>query len=111
MPKKNNATEEKKNEGFKEFSGKFNGIAMSGKVWPGKSGKITRSFMHLTLMEGFSITANFVETPNNYFVSFPQYEIEKDGKKEYKSYVYIPKDSEMAKAIDELSECIYNLLK
>lgn len=111
MPKKNNATEEKKEESFKEFSGKFNGIEMSGKVWPGKKDKITRSYMHLTLMEGFSINATFVETSNNYFITFPQYTVEKDGKKEYKSYVYIPKDSDMAKAIDELAETIYNLIK
>lgn len=103
--KAENKKEEKK---FLEFGGEFNGLKLSGRVYPGEENKgITRSFMYLNCNYGFNIQCHFVETKNNYFVAFPQYQ-QKD--ESYKSYVYIEKDSVWADALDKLAEEIYNML-
>ena len=106
MGKKKNASAAKE-EGFKEFSFE-SGMKVSGRLYPGKESKgITRSFMYLDMGYGFTIQCYFVETKDNYFIAFPQYETEKDGKKSYKSYVYVEKESVWAECLDKLADYIY----
>lgn len=103
--KTNTKTEEEK---FKEFTFE-SGMKVSGRIYPGEEKKgISRSFMYLNMGYGFTIQCYFVETKDNYFISFPQYETEKDGKKSYKSYVYVEKDSVWAECLDKLSDHIYH---
>lgn len=101
-------TTTKTEEKFKEFS--FDdAMKVSGRIYPGKENKgITRSFMYLDMGYGFTIQCHFVETKDNYFIAFPQYEIEKDGKKSYKSYVFVEKDSVWDNVLDKLSDYIYH---
>lgn len=108
MPKKENKTEEKKVE-FLEFDSEFKGIKLTGRIYPTKDAgkKIEKNFMTLKVNDLLSITCEFVETSNNYFVSMPQY---KSGDK-YKSWVYIEKDSEMSAALEDLSSKLFELKK
>ena len=102
------AENEKEEKKFLEFDGYFGGLKLSGRVYPGEEKKgITRSFMYLNCNYGFTIQCHFVETKNNYFVAFPQYQ-QKD--ESYKSYVYIEKDSLWSEVLDKLAEKIYELL-
>lgn len=95
-------TEEKK---FFEIEGEFQGLKLSARVYPVKEDKgVKRSFMYLNLGYGFNVQASFVETKNAYFIAFPQY---KTGDN-YKSYIFVEKDSLYAKALDELADEIYN---
>ncbi len=107
MAQKKNAnkkTEEKKTNGYEEWTGTYYGLELNVRMYRPKENKgIKRTFLYITHM-GFCIQASFVETSNNYFISFPQYKTD-DNK--YKSYVFIEKESFWAKALDELAEEIY----
>lgn len=95
----------KKENNFKEFNAKFADIPLSGRIYEAKENKgIKRSFMYLNIGGGFTIQCHFVETKNNYFIAFPQYE----SNGSYKSYVFIEKDSKFDKAFDALADWIYN---
>lgn len=110
MPAKKNAkkTTKKEEKNFLEFSGEYNGLKLSGRVYPGEEKKgIKRSFMYLDCNYGFTIQCHFVETKNNYFVAFPQYQTKDEN---YKSYVFIEKESVWAEALDALAEELYTLL-
>ena len=105
--KKNAKKVEKKEEGFKEFKGNFNGLDLKGRIYPAKENKgIKRSFMYLDCNYGFTIQCHFVETKNNYFIAFPQYQKKDES---YVSYVYIEKDSIWAGALEDLAETLYTM--
>lgn len=108
MPKKENKTEEKKVE-FLEFDSEFKGIKLTGRIYPTRDAgkKIERNSMTLNVNGLLSITCEFVETSNNYFVSMPQY---KSGDK-YKSWVFVAKDTDMADALEDLSYKLFELKK
>lgn len=111
MKKNEKKTDEKKatNE-FKQFSGKYGNpaIEMSGRIYPAKEKNgIKRSFMYLEFASGFQIQATFVETSDNYFISFPQYETNDS----YKSYVWVKKDSDFSNALDDLSDDLFHHYK
>lgn len=105
--KKNQEVKEEKNS-FEVIDGEYAGMKLKGRLYPAKENKgIKRAFMYLEIVPGFNIQCHYVETSNNYFIAFPQYE--KDGS--YKSYVYVEKDSDIQKALDALADAIYNVNK
>ena len=109
MPKKNEEKKEEVKKEFLEFESEFKGIKLSGRIYPTKDAgkKIERNFMTLKVNDLLSISCEFVETSNNYFVSMPQY---KSGDK-YKSWVYVTKDTDMADALEDLSSKLFELKK
>ena len=105
MATKGKKSKKQESNGYKEFNASFAGIPLSGRIYPAKENKgIKRSFMYLNIGGGFTIQAHFVETKNNYFIAFPQYETDNG----YKSYVFVEKDSKFDKAFDALADYIYN---
>lgn len=112
MPKKTskeNKTEEKRFEEFKLTTSQ--GFTFAGRLYKEPSGdKVKKYFMNLQIMEDFSISCHLVDTPNTYFIAFPQYEVKNGKETNYKSYVYVTKDSKLSAALDELSDLIYNTL-
>lgn len=113
MPSKKTTETKEAKKDFLEFATKFEKdgrqIMLSGRIYPSKDskGKIERNFMTLKVEDLLSITCEFVETSNSYFVAMPQY---KSGDK-YKSYVYIEKDSFLSNALEDLSEKLFELKK
>lgn len=105
--KKEAAAEVEKN--YKEFKQTLEGIGFSGRFYPdnSKDAKIRRHFVNLEFAEGFSIKCHLVETKDNYFFSFPQYSVEKNGKTEFKNYCYVEKESIFNDALDKLSDYLY----
>ena len=105
--KKNQEVKEEKNS-FETIDGEYAGMKLKGRVYPAKENKgIKRSFMYLEIIPGFTIQCHYVETSNNYFIAFPQYQ----SGESYKSYVFVEKDSEIQKALDALADAIYNVNK
>ena len=105
--KKNQEVKEEKNS-FEVIDGEYAGMKLKGRVYPAKENKgIKRAFMYLELIPGFTIQCHYVETSNNYFIAFPQYQ----SGESYKSYVFVEKDSEIQKALDALADAIYNVNK
>lgn len=107
---KDTKKEEKKVE-FLEFEHEFKDgermVKFSGRLYPTKGEKIERNFLSLNVGNLMTISCDFVETSNNYFVAMPQY---KSGDK-YKSYVYVEKDSFFASALEDLSKVLFELKK
>lgn len=120
MPAKKEVKPVKENSEKKylEFNDKFGDgnqlkINLSGRIYPAKENNgIKRSYVSLNVDGLFDISnCSFVETSNNYFLAFPQQTIEKDGKKEYKPYIYVAKDSFFASCLDQLCEVLLELSK
>ena len=116
MPAKKKTEETKTNEfAFIDFNDQFGNddlkINLSGRLYPPKENKgIKRSYLSLTVNGLLTISGcYFVETSNNYFVTFPQYTVEKDGKKEYKSYIYVGKDTFFSECLEQLAEVLIAL--
>lgn len=113
MPSKNTkeAKKEEKKIEFLEFEHEFKDggkmIKLSGRMYPTKGDKIEKNFLTLKVANLMSISCDFVETSNNYFVAMPQY---KSGNK-YKSYIYVEKDSFFAAALEDLSKVLFELKK
>ena len=113
MPSKNTkeVKKEEKKVDFLEFEHKFKDgekmIKLSGRMYPTKGDQIERNFLTLDVANLMSISCEFVETSNNYFVAMPSY---KSGDK-YKSYVYVEKDSFFAAALEDLSKVLFELKK
>lgn len=110
MPIKNN--KEAKKVEFLEFEHEFKDgermIKLSGRMYPTKDGaRIEKNFLTLKVANLMSISCDFVETSNNYFIAMPQY---KSGDK-YKSYIYVEKDSFFAAALEDLSKVLFELKK
>ena len=105
--KKNQEVKEEKNS-FEELNGTYAGMTLKGRLYQAKENKgIKRAFMYLEIVPGFTIQCHYVETSNNYFIAFPQYE----SNGSYKSYVFVEKDSDIQKALDALADAIYNANK
>lgn len=113
--KKEEVKEAKKELTFQEFNEQFGNdelkINLSGRIYPPKENKgIKRSYVSLNVNGLFDISGcTFVETANNYFLTFPQYTTEKDGKKEYKSYIYVGKDTFFSECLEQLAEVLIAL--
>ncbi len=113
MPSKNTkeAKKEEKKIEFLEFEHEFitdeRTVKFTGRMYPTKEGKIEKNFLILKVDDLMSISCDFVETSNNYFISMPQY---KSGDK-YKSYIYVEKDSFFAAALEDLSKVLFELKK
>ena len=115
MPAKKKEEVKKEEVKFLEFNDQFGNdelkINLSGRLYPAKENKgIKRSYLSLNVNGLFDISnCAFVETSNNYFVTFPQYTVEKDGKKEYKSYIYVGKDTFFSECLEQLAEVLIDL--
>lgn len=110
MGKKTAKKEAESTNKYKEFEFEA-GMKVSGRIYPEEEKKgISRSYMYLNMGYGFTIQCHFVETKDNYFIAFPQYETEKDGKKVYKSYVFVEKESIWADCLDKLADYIYHTI-
>lgn len=115
MPQKKKTEETKKEVKFLTFNEQFGNdekkINLSGRLYPAEESKgIKRSYLSLNVNGLFYIShCNFVETANNYFVTFPQYTVENNGKKEYKSYIYVEKDTFFSECLDQLAELLIDL--
>lgn len=113
MPSKNTkeAKKEEKKVEFQEFEHEYKDgekmIKLSGRMYPTKGDKIEKNLLFLKVANLMSITCEFVETSNSYFVSMPQY---KSGDK-YKSYVFVEKDSFFSDALEDLSKVLFELKK
>lgn len=100
---------EEKKETFKEF--KFDGkeFAYTGRVYPDLSQETknaTITPVSLTLNGLITIKGcKLWQTDNNSWLRFPEYQ---DKNKEYKSYVYTPK--ELNEELDKLVEAIEGVL-
>lgn len=116
MPAKKKTEETKKEEvKFLTFNEQFGNdekkINLSGRLYPPKEFKgIKRSYLSLNVDGLFDISkCNFVETSNNYFVTFPQYLTEKDGRDVYKPYVYVGKDTFFSECLEQLAKVLIAL--
>lgn len=105
MPKKKN---EEKREVVKFAEFKYSGKVFdySGRVYQKQEGKgkvISRAGVQLCLNGVLTIKGiHLVDTEDQYFLAFPQYKSGND----WKSYVYIPKDDDFNKEIDNLTDII-----
>ena len=97
--KKTTKNQETKNE-FKEFKHTGSTFEYTGRVYPAREGKgkvKNTYYLSVTLNGVFTINgAYLVETENNCFIKWPQYQV----KEEYKSYIFT--DKEFNKELDGL---------